>query len=140
VAWPSPRAAGYQDFSARASPRSGRPRLAPPSTCADAPAGYVRNVRLYNIHCKNPDGDGIFLNGAGKYTEGADVPDISIIHCRLTGHGRNGLSVQKCMQKIRIFERYTEGNDKCGHRPRAHRLFRPRRAPRVQDHVLYAGR
>lgn len=78
---------------------------------ADARAGYVRNVRLYNVHCKNADGDGIFLNGAGKYTEGADVSDISIINCRSTGHDRNGLSVQKCVQKVRIFDLYTEGND-----------------------------
>jgi hypothetical protein len=46
----------------------------------DARAGFVRNVKLYNVHCKDADGDGIFLNGAGKYTEGADVSDISIIN------------------------------------------------------------
>jgi hypothetical protein len=77
----------------------------------DPRAGYVRDVKLYNVDFKNADGDGIFLSGAGKYTEGADVSDISIVNCRSTGHGRNGLSVQKCVQKVRIFGFYTEGND-----------------------------
>lgn len=77
----------------------------------DPRAGYVRDVKVYNVHFRDADGDGIFVSGAGKYTEGADVSDISIVNCRSTGHGRNGLSVQKCVQKVRIFGFHTEGND-----------------------------
>ncbi len=77
----------------------------------DPRAGYVRDVKIDNVHFKNADGDGIFLSGAGKYAEGADVSDISIVNCRSTGHGRNGLSVQKCVQKVRIFGFHTEQND-----------------------------
>lgn len=77
----------------------------------DPRPGYVRDVKVYNVHFRDADGDGIFVSGAGKYTEGADVSDISIVNCRSTGHGRNGLSVQKCVQKVRIFGFHTEGND-----------------------------
>jgi hypothetical protein len=74
----------------------------------------VRNVTIENVHCRNADGDGIRLQGAGKFGEGADVSDVTIVSCRSTGHGRNGLSVQRCVRQVRILNLYTEENENAG--------------------------
>jgi hypothetical protein len=78
---------------------------------ADPRAGFVRNVTVENVHFRNAHGDGIFFSGAGKFGEGADVTDVTIVNCRSTGHGRNGVSVQRCVRRVRILNLSTEGND-----------------------------